>query len=266
MLVLIDSGEGLLGPIILSSLSALPLKTSHVKLKSPGLQLSSSFFADSKSPWKACLCLLPLWRGLFSTCTWYGCPVFMTHKAAKVDCSPLLIDLYKWNTRIPECSSIIHAFINMEIYSRASPRNAALGVGGVTSLGTWGAALYPEHGAETSTPSCYTDSLLVCLTTGGSTVSPRNGHTQTLVWTLGVRWSKATTLDSGRPRTCPWCSDPRGVSRVCAASEFLGMICFIFPRSLYRQNPWWSPKRSVLSVLWNLFKSFTCCVVLGERF
>lgn len=50
----------------------------------------------------------------------------MSRKVAKVDCSPLLIDLYKWNARIPECSSIIHAFINMEIHSRASPRNTAL--------------------------------------------------------------------------------------------------------------------------------------------
>lgn len=39
MPVRIDSGEGLLGPIILSSHPALPLKISPVKLKSLGLQL-----------------------------------------------------------------------------------------------------------------------------------------------------------------------------------------------------------------------------------
>lgn len=50
----------------------------------------------------------------------------MSHKAAKVDGSPLLIDLYKWNARIPECSSIIHALINMEIHSIASPGDEAL--------------------------------------------------------------------------------------------------------------------------------------------
>lgn len=188
----------------------------------------------------------------------------MSHKAAKVDCSLLLIDLYKWNTRIPECSSIIHAFINMEIHSRASPRNAALGGSEISgdlrsSSASW------AWSRDMNTLLC-TDSLLVGLTTGGSTVSLRNGHTQTLVWTLGVRWSRATTLDSGRPRICPWCPDPGDVSRICVASEFLGMICFAFPRSLYGQNPWWSPKKSGLSVLWNLFKSFTSCVVLGERF
>lgn len=129
----------------------------------------------------------------------------MSHKAAKVDCSLLLIDLYKWNTRIPECSSIIHAFINMEIHSRASPRNAALGGSDISgdlrsSSASW------AWSRDMNTLLC-TDSLLVGLTIGGSTVSPRNGHTQTLVWTLGVRWSRATTLDSGRPRICPWCPD-----------------------------------------------------------
>lgn len=53
----IDSGEGLLGPIILSSHSALPLKISHVKLKSPGYscpRLSLRTLSRRERPVSAC--------------------------------------------------------------------------------------------------------------------------------------------------------------------------------------------------------------------
>lgn len=188
----------------------------------------------------------------------------MSHKAAKVDCSLLLIDLYKWNTRIPECSSIIHAFINMEIHSRASPRNAALGGSDISgdlrsSSASW------AWSRDMNTLLC-TDSLLVGLTIGGSTVSPRNGHTHR---PLFGPWERAG------PEPLHWTQGGQGYARdVLILGCQQGLCClwipwndmFCFPQKSLRQNPWWSPKRSGLSVLWNLFKSFTCCEVLGERF
>lgn len=188
----------------------------------------------------------------------------MSHKAAKVDCSLLLIDLYKWNTRIPECSSIIHAFINMEIHSRASPRNAALGGSDISgdlrsSSASW------AWSRDMNTLLC-TDSLLVGLTIGGQhCVSSEWSHTDPCL-DPGSALVQSHYTGLREAKDMPVMSWYWDVSRVCAASEFLGMICFAFPRSLYGQNPWWSPKRSGLSVLWNLFKSFTCCEVLGERF
>lgn len=235
---------------------------------------------DSKSPWKVCLCSPPPWIGLFSTCALYGCPVFMSHKAAKVDGSPLLIDLYKWNARIPECSSIIHALINMEIHSIASPGDEALR--GEWHL--WGPEellCYPwaEHRAETWTYSCCT--LQPHFLPHDSTVSPRMkgivlSHTQTL-----RPPPPAPHLDPGNVLVQSYYSGLWEAKDTLVVSWFWGyqycllLVCLWIPLNYVpTPMPYKSLRPEPLMVsledrtecaVESFQAIFTCCVVLGKR-